>query len=103
MGLILFYYGIFGLLETLEIFYNCKSGSVVKNLPGNAGDLRDVSSIPGSGRSPRVGNGNLLQLLFLPKFGGQRSLIDYSLWGHKQLDTTEHDNGNNVNQDTSVI
>ena len=36
-------------------------GSVVKNLPANAGDTRDVGSIPGSGRSPGVGNGNLLQ------------------------------------------
>ena len=25
---------------------------VVKNLPANAGDLREVGSIPGSGRSP---------------------------------------------------
>ena len=25
---------------------------VVKNLPANAGDIRDVSSIPGLGRSP---------------------------------------------------
>ena len=32
---------------------------VVKNLPANAGDLRDVSSIPGLGRSP--GNGIPLQ------------------------------------------
>ena len=34
---------------------------VVKNLPANAGDTRDVSSIPGLGRSPGVVNGNLLQ------------------------------------------
>ena len=34
---------------------------VVKNLPVNAGDVRDVGSIPGSGRSPGVGNGNPLQ------------------------------------------
>ena len=34
---------------------------VVKNLPANAGDARDTGSIPGSGRSPRVGNGNPLQ------------------------------------------
>ena len=34
---------------------------VVKNLPANAGDIRDVGSIPGSGRSPRGGNGNPLQ------------------------------------------
>ena len=28
------------------------SGSVVKNLPANAGDTGDAGSIPGSGRSP---------------------------------------------------
>ena len=31
---------------------------VVKNPPDNAGDRRDVGSIPGSGRSPGEGNGN---------------------------------------------
>ena len=35
--------------------------SVVKNLPANAGDARDVGSIPGLGRSPGGGNGNPLQ------------------------------------------
>ena len=34
---------------------------MVKNLPANAGDTRDTASIPGLGRSPGVGNGNLLQ------------------------------------------
>ena len=34
---------------------------VVKNLPANAGGIRDASSIPGSGRSPGEGNGNPLQ------------------------------------------
>ena len=34
---------------------------VVKNLPANTGDIRDLSSIPGSKRSPRGGNGNPLQ------------------------------------------
>ena len=33
-------------------------GTVVKNLPASAGD---TGSIPGSGRSPGEGNGNLLQ------------------------------------------
>ena len=33
----------------------------VKNLPDNIGDTRDAGSIPGSGRSPGEGNGNLLQ------------------------------------------
>ena len=31
---------------------------VVKNLPVNAGDTRDMGSIPGSGRSPGEGNGH---------------------------------------------
>ena len=37
------------------------AGSVVKNLPANAGDAEDVGSIPGSGRSSGEGNGNPLQ------------------------------------------
>ena len=34
---------------------------MVKNPPANAGDVRDLDLIPGSGRSPGVGNGNPLQ------------------------------------------
>ena len=34
---------------------------VVKNLPANAGDIKDVGSILGLGRSPGGGNGNPLQ------------------------------------------
>ena len=34
---------------------------VVKNPPANAGDIRDMDSIPGLGRSPGGGHGNLLQ------------------------------------------
>ena len=34
---------------------------VAKNLPANAGDVRDAGLIPGSGGSSRVGNGNPLQ------------------------------------------
>ena len=29
---------------------------VVKNLPANAGDVRDTGSIPGLGKSPEEGN-----------------------------------------------
>ena len=36
-------------------------GAMVKNLPANARDTKDMGSIPGSGRSPGVGNGNPLQ------------------------------------------
>ena len=34
---------------------------VVKNPPASGGDVRDVGSIPGSGRSPGGGHGNQLQ------------------------------------------
>ena len=34
---------------------------MVKNLPANAGDPRDMGLIPGLGRSPGVGDGNPLQ------------------------------------------
>ena len=34
---------------------------MVKNLPGSAGDIRDVGSISGSGRSLGGGNGSPLQ------------------------------------------
>ena len=34
---------------------------MVMNLPANAGDIRDASSIPGSGRAPGGGHGNSLQ------------------------------------------
>ena len=46
-------------------------GSVVKNLPANAGNTRLIS---GSGRSPGEGNGNPLQYSFLknPMGGGAR-------------------------------
>ena len=33
----------------------------VNNLPANAGDVRDMGSIPRLGRSPGEGNGSLLQ------------------------------------------
>ena len=40
---------------------------VVKNPPANAGDIRDTSLIPGSGRFPGEGNGNILQYSYLEK------------------------------------
>ena len=54
---------------------------VIKNLPANAGDVRDTGSIPELGRSPGGGHGKTAH--------GQRSLVDYSPWGHTELDTTE--------------
>ena len=47
-------------------------GIVVKNLPANVGDTRDLASIPGLGRSPGDGNGTPLQYSCLenPRDGG---------------------------------
>ena len=51
-------------ISILELYLRYKHGLPrclsEKNLPANAGAATDVSSIPGSGRSPGVGNGNLL-------------------------------------------
>ena len=47
-----------GIGMTLPTF---KVVTVVKNPPANAGDLRYLTSIPGSGRSPGGGHGNPLQ------------------------------------------
>ena len=47
------------LLISLPIsFLGFPGSTVAKNLPANAGDTRDSGLIPGSGRSPAVGNGN---------------------------------------------
>ena len=42
-------------------------GAVVKNPPANAGDARDVGSVPASERFPGVRNGNPLQYSYLDK------------------------------------
>ena len=42
----------------MEISLELPCSSVIKNLPANAGDM---GWIPGSGRSPGEGNGNLAQ------------------------------------------
>ena len=61
------------------------SGTVVKNLPGNAGDARGwVGKIPWRRTWQPIP-------VFLPgKLHGQRSLAGYSPWGRKQLDMTEY-------------
>ena len=61
-------------------------GTVVENLPANAGDL---GLIPGLGKSPGGGNGKLLQYSCL------KNSMDSGPWqatvhgGHKELDMTE--------------
>ena len=52
-------YSIF--IDTYTHIWTSKGVLVVKNLPANVREVRDVGSIPGSGRSPGEGNGNPLQ------------------------------------------
>ena len=61
---------------------------VVKNPLANAGDIRDMGSIPGSGRCPEGGHGNLLQYSCLenPKDRGVRQA---TVHGVTELDTTK--------------
>ena len=73
---------------------NFPVGSVVKNLPVNAGD---TGSIPGSGRSPGVGNGNPLQYFCLENSMDRESLAVFCPCSHKESDRTEHADDNNNN------
>ena len=58
---------------------------MVKNLPVSAGDTGDMGLILGLG-----GSSGQPTPVFLPGvFHGQRSLVGYSPWGHKESDTTE--------------
>ena len=51
-------------LSIYSVAYFLRASQVallVENPPANAGDVKDMGSIPGSGRSPGEGNGNPLQ------------------------------------------
>ena len=61
-------------------------GSDHKEFICNEGDL---GSIPGLGRYPQGGRGNPLQYACLENPHGQRNLVGYSTWGHKELGMTE--------------
>ena len=50
------------------------AGTVVKKPPANATDSRDGGSIPGSGRSPGIGNSNPFQ------YSGLENTINRGAW-----------------------
>ena len=52
---------MYNLVTTVNHSVPSQVALVVKNLLANAGDIRDVGSIPGSGRSPGGGHGSPLQ------------------------------------------
>ena len=59
---------------------------VVKNLPTNAGDVRDLGLI---GKIPWRRRWQPTPVFLLGKSHGQRNLVGYSPQDHKELDTTE--------------
>ena len=61
-------------------------GSVGKEFTYNA---RDLGLVPGSERSHGEGHGNPFQYSCLENPHGQKSLVGCSLWGCKELDTTD--------------
>ena len=68
---------------------------MVKNLPANAGDMGDVESVLGQGRSPGGGNGipTLVFLVLVFWYSCLENPVDlesYSPCGHKESDMTEH-------------
>ena len=52
-------------------------------------NARDAGLIPGLGRSPGGGHGNPLQCFYPEIPHGQRSLVGYNPWCHKESDVTE--------------
>ena len=59
-------------------------GTVLKNLPANAGDAGLIKKVPGRRKWQPT------PVFWPEKSHGQRSLAGYGPWGHKELDVTEH-------------
>ena len=62
---------------------------MVKNLPANTGDLRDMGSIPQSGRIPCRRAWQPTPVFLSGESHGQRSLVSYNPLGCKELDMTQ--------------
>ena len=54
----------------------------------SACNMEDLDSSPGLQSSPGGGLGNPLYYSFLKNPHGQKNLVGYSLWGHKESDMT---------------
>ena len=52
-------------------------------------NARDAGLIPGSGRSPGSRKWQPVPVFLPGKFHGQRSLVGYSPWGHRESDKTD--------------
>ena len=62
---------------------------MVKNMPANVGDARDLSLILGLGGFPWGRKGQPIVVFLSVKFRGQRRLVSYSPWDLRESDTIE--------------
>ena len=62
---------------------------MIKNTLANAGDTRDMGSIPWVRKIPWRRKWQPTPVVLPGKTHGQRSQVGYSPWGHKELDMTE--------------
>ena len=82
-------------MSSSEIFFFFSIAKHLKGFPGDSDGKESacsagaLGSIPGLGRSPGGGHGNPFQYSCLENPHGWRSLLGYSSWAHKELDTTE--------------
>ena len=82
----IFQFDIFSIYQIYQVV------QVVKNLPANAGAVRDASMILGLGRSPGEWNGNPLQYSGLENFMGRgaRWVIVHRVTNNRPYRPTEH-------------
>ena len=73
----------------IRFFLASQAVLVVKNLPANGEDVRDMGLIPGSGRSLEGGHGNPLQYSCLGDPHGWWSLVSYTVHSVAKSETTE--------------
>ena len=85
---------------SIEVQYTYRRASqvalAVKKTPANAGDIRDVASVPGSGRSSGGGHGNPLQYSCL------ENPIDRGAWQATVHSFTELDKAEWLNNHTHI-
>ena len=71
------------LVANINLPWTSQMALMIKNLPVNIGDARDIGLISEWGKFPGGGNYNAAPVFLPGKFHGQRSLAGYTPWSHK--------------------
>ena len=69
--------------------FKSKDSLVAQMVKESSGNVGDLGLIPGLGRRPGGGHGDVLHYSGLENPHGQRRLVGYSPWGRKESGTTE--------------